>query len=59
MRLFGITEATALRHVVATYPERTAKLPRWRRSPVRDGLPRSGPGQAVTVIGQSDGDARR
>lgn len=28
MRLFGITEATAMRYVVAAYPERTAKLPR-------------------------------
>jgi hypothetical protein len=28
MRLFGITDATAMRHVGAAYPERTAKLPR-------------------------------
>ncbi|WP_329028227.1 hypothetical protein [Streptomyces sp. NBC_00690] len=28
MRLFGITEATAMRYVTAAYPERTAKLPR-------------------------------
>ncbi|WP_406484478.1 hypothetical protein [Streptomyces sp. NBC_01563] len=28
MRLFGITEATAMRYVGAAYPERTAKLPR-------------------------------
>ncbi|MFF6980291.1 hypothetical protein ACFZAV_21845 [Streptomyces sp. NPDC008343] len=27
MRLFGITEATAMRYVTAAYPERTAKLP--------------------------------
>ncbi|MEU0412952.1 hypothetical protein ABZ307_34740 [Streptomyces griseorubiginosus] len=28
MRLFGITEATAMRYVGTAYPERTAKLPR-------------------------------
>ncbi|GAA0658886.1 hypothetical protein GCM10010193_07050 [Kitasatospora atroaurantiaca] len=28
MRLFGITDATAMRYVGAAYPERTAKLPR-------------------------------
>lgn len=28
MRLFGITEQTAMRYVVAAHPERTAKLPR-------------------------------
>ncbi|MFF2752079.1 hypothetical protein ACFVVA_41910 [Kitasatospora sp. NPDC058048] len=28
MRLFGITEDTAMRYVTAAYPERTAKLPR-------------------------------
>ncbi|MEU4925010.1 hypothetical protein AB0G54_00560 [Streptomyces yokosukanensis] len=27
MRLFGITEATAMRYVTAAYPARTAKLP--------------------------------
>ncbi len=27
MRLFGITEATAVRYVAAAYRERTAKLP--------------------------------
>lgn len=28
MRLFGITEQTAMRYVGTAYPERTAKLPR-------------------------------
>ncbi|GAA2280834.1 MULTISPECIES: hypothetical protein [Kitasatospora] len=28
MRLFGITEATAMRYVTTAYPERCAKLPR-------------------------------
>ncbi|MFH8732871.1 MULTISPECIES: hypothetical protein [unclassified Streptomyces] len=28
MRLFGITEKTAMRYVTAAHPERTAKLPR-------------------------------
>jgi hypothetical protein len=28
MRLFGITEQTAMRYVGIAYPERTAKLPR-------------------------------
>ncbi len=28
VRLFGITEATAMRYVTAAYPERTTKLPR-------------------------------
>ncbi|WP_262505946.1 hypothetical protein [Streptomyces sp. TRM68367] len=28
MRLFGITEPTAMRYVGAAYPVRTAKLPR-------------------------------
>ncbi|ARF83316.1 hypothetical protein HS99_0018525 [Kitasatospora aureofaciens] len=28
MRLFGITDATAMRYVGAAYPGRTAKLPR-------------------------------
>ncbi|PIM66855.1 hypothetical protein CTU88_40495 [Streptomyces sp. JV178] len=28
MRLFGITEQTAMRYVTAAHPERTAKLPR-------------------------------
>ena len=28
MRLFGITAQTAMRHVAAAYPERTAQLPR-------------------------------
>ncbi|MFF9654277.1 hypothetical protein [Streptomyces sp. NPDC014622] len=28
MRLFGITEKTAMHYVTAAHPERTAKLPR-------------------------------
>lgn len=28
MRLFGITERTAMRYVTAAHPERTAKQPR-------------------------------
>ncbi|GAA2346092.1 hypothetical protein [Streptomyces violaceusniger] len=28
MRLFGITEQTAMRYVTAAHPERTAKLPK-------------------------------
>ncbi|EMF23369.1 hypothetical protein H114_29136 [Streptomyces gancidicus BKS 13-15] len=28
MRLFGITERTAMRYIKAAHPERTAKLPR-------------------------------
>ncbi|MFI5688476.1 hypothetical protein [Streptomyces sp. NPDC051636] len=28
IRLFGITEQTAVRYVTAAHPERTAKLPR-------------------------------
>ncbi|MGW2770763.1 hypothetical protein [Streptomyces sp. NPDC001275] len=28
MRLFGITEPTAMRYAAAAYPERTARLPR-------------------------------
>lgn len=32
MRLFGITATTAMRYIAAAHPERTAKLPRWRRS---------------------------
>lgn len=30
MRLFGITEKTAMHYAGAAHPERTAKLPRWR-----------------------------
>ncbi|MGI5398710.1 hypothetical protein ACQEVG_04475 [Streptomyces sp. CA-135486] len=28
MRVFGITEKTAMHYIAAAYPERTAKLPR-------------------------------